>query len=63
MKLPGVDDSKVNNLADSYRIQIEDTIKIEAEKRLNQMHEPQELLRLQNLSLLDLTKIVDFEFF
>ena len=54
MKLPGVDDYKVNNLADSYRIQIEDTMKIEAEKRLNQMHEPQELLRLQNLSLLDL---------
>ena len=48
MKLPGADDSKVNNLADSYRIQIEDTMKIEAEKRLNQMHEPQELLRLQN---------------
>jgi Fe-S cluster biogenesis protein NfuA len=54
MKLPGVNNSNGNNLTDSYRIQIEDAMKIEAAKRLHQMHEPQELTRLQNLSLLNL---------
>jgi Fe-S cluster biogenesis protein NfuA len=46
MKLPGVNNSNGNNLTDSYRIQIEDAMKIEAAKRLHQMHEPQELTRL-----------------
>ena len=59
MELPHAGDSEKNKLADSYRIQIEESMKIEADKRISETHDPVELNRLQDLSLLDLHKDSD----
>ena len=43
-----------NDLSESYRNQIEDMMKAEAERRIEENHDPQELERLTKLSLVKL---------
>ncbi len=62
MELPHASDPNSKNLTDSYRLEIEKTIKKEAEKRINQLHAPEDLNRLQQLSLVELDRNSDSDF-
>ena len=54
MDLPDEGDFDSENLTESYRLQIEKAIEIESQKRILENNNPQELSRLQKLSLINL---------
>ena len=54
MSLPDVTDFDSENLTESYRLQIEKAMEIESQKRILENNDPQELSRLQKLSLINL---------
>jgi len=54
MNLPDVGDSDAEKLAESYRLEIDKAMKMESQKRILQNNDPDEISRLQNLSLINL---------
>jgi len=54
MNLPDIGDSDAEKLAESYRLEIDKAMKIESQKRILQNNDPNEISRLQNLSLIKL---------
>jgi|TARA_B110001454_G_scaffold83128_1_gene79886 Fe-S cluster biogenesis protein NfuA len=51
--------SDVDDLAEAYRLQVEALIEKEAQKRITEAHDPDELARLRGLSLLSLVSSDD----
>ena len=51
--------SDVDELAEAYRLQVEALIEKEAQKRITEAHDPDELARLRGLSLLSLVSSDD----
>lgn len=54
MNLPDVGDSDAEKLAETYRLEIDKAMKMESQKRILQNNDPDEISRLQNLSLINL---------
>jgi len=54
MNLPDIGDSNAEKLAESYRLEIDKAMKMESQKRILQNNDPNEISRLQNLSLIKL---------
>ena len=54
MDLPNVDEIDSKKLTESYRLQIEEAMKKESQKRILQNNNPAEISRLQGLSLVTL---------
>tara|TARA_B100001996_G_scaffold191766_1_gene146766 strand:- start:5569 stop:6063 length:495 start_codon:yes stop_codon:yes gene_type:complete len=54
MNLPDIGDSDAEKLAESYRLEIDKAMKMESQKRILQNNDPNEISRLQNLSLIKL---------
>ena len=48
-----------DSLEESYRVQIEEAMRRESERRIHETHEPDEIVRLKMLSLVELTKSDD----
>ena len=61
MNSPHANDSQSEKLANSYRIEIKEAMKIESQKRTNENHDPKEISRLQNISLIELHNNSDEE--
>ena len=55
-------DSTKNSLEEAYRVQIEEAIRKESERRVTEAHDPKEISRLQSLSLVELAKSDDADF-
>ena len=55
-------DSTKNSLEEAYRVQIEEAIRKESERRVTEAHDPREISRLQSLSLAELAKSDDADF-
>ena len=54
--LPNIDDFDSKKITESYRLQIEEAMKIESQKRILQNIDSEEISRLQGLSLITLQK-------
>ena len=55
-------DSATDSLEEAYRVQIEDAMRKESERRIIETHDPAEISRLQACSLVDLAKSDDDDF-
>ena len=55
-------DSTKNSLEEAYRVQIEEAIRKESERRVTEAHDSKEISRLQSLSLVELAKSDDADF-
>jgi len=55
-------DSAADALEEAYRMQIEETMRKESERRILETHNPEEIARLQALSLVELAKTDDTDF-
>jgi len=55
-------ESDADALEEAYRMQIEEAMRKESERRILETHDPQEIARLQALSLVELAKTDDTDF-